>query len=84
MSKLVLMLIELVKMLVQSIAQSLTPEKTREIIDKAFDAIEDKVAESETTLDDALVLPVINALRLALSIPDNDVDAEPETPEVTE
>lgn len=40
--------------------------------DKLFDFIEDAVADSETKIDDATVLPVIKMLRRTLNIPDND------------
>lgn len=36
---------------------------------KLFDFIEQVVKDSETKIDDATVLPVVNALRSALDIP---------------
>lgn len=41
-------------------------------VDKLLDAIEDGIATSETKVDDALVLPLITALRGKLNVPDND------------
>ena len=41
-------------------------------LDKLLDSIEDAIAKSPTAVDDALVLPVIVALRQKLAIPDND------------
>jgi hypothetical protein len=39
-------------------------------LDSFFDKIEDKIAQSETAYDDALVLPVVKALRKAMDVPD--------------
>ena len=38
--------------------------------DKLFDLFEELVAKSETTIDDAIVLPIIAQMRKALNIPD--------------
>jgi len=40
--------------------------------DRLFDFLEDAVTNSETTIDDVTVLPIIAALRKAFDIPDND------------
>ena len=54
------------------IGKLLSPENIALYGDKLFDLIEDAVANSETTIDDVTVLPVIKALRQGLNIPDND------------
>ena len=59
---------ELFKLLIKN----LTEEVIKGAIDKMFDYIEEKVAESGTELDDKYVLPIINAIRGALDIPDED------------
>lgn len=41
-------------------------------LDKLFDSIEEAIAKSDTQFDDALVLPIIAALRNKLRVPDND------------
>lgn len=41
-------------------------------LDKLLDAVEDAIAKSETKVDDALVLPLLAALRQKLGVPDND------------
>lgn len=41
-------------------------------VDKLLDSIENAIANSATPIDDALVLPVIAALRNKLRVPDND------------
>lgn len=46
-------------------------QKARELGDDVLDAVEKAVEESETQIDDALVLPAIAALRDALEIPDD-------------
>ena len=63
------MLIPIVMQVVESL---LSPENIKAYGDKLFDFIEDAVTSSDTTIDDATVLPVIRALRAAFNIPDND------------
>ena len=69
MSKLFL---ELIRALVAAMAALLSPTQVKELLDKAFDAIEEKVADSKTEWDDVIVLPILKALRTALDVPDND------------
>ena len=66
------LLLLLVKALVEAMKSLLTPEKVKGVIDKAFDAVENKVKDSSTQWDDAIVLPILSGLRSALNIPDND------------
>ena len=61
-----------IPIIMQIIEKLLSPENIIKYGDKLFDFIEDAVTSSETTIDDATVLPLIKALRNALSIPDND------------
>jgi len=56
----------------QIIEQLLSEDNIRKYGDQLFDFIEDAVTSSKTTIDDATVLPVIEALRKGLGIPDND------------
>lgn len=52
---------------------ALVPDDLMKIgIDKLLDSIEDAIAKSPTRVDDALVLPMIAALRVKLQVPDND------------
>ncbi len=69
------LLLQLVKSLVAAMAALLTPEQVKSIIDRAFDAVEDKVTNSSTRWDDTIVLPIVMALRVALSVPDDDDQA---------
>lgn len=50
----------------------LSAEDVRKWADMGLDLIEDKIAATPTTYDDKLAIPVIEALRAAFSIPDND------------
>jgi len=58
--------------IMQIVGSILTPENIKLYGDKFFDLIEDFVKDSETTIDDATILPIIKAIRLGLNIPDND------------
>ena len=54
------------------VGKLLSPENIKLYGDRFFDLIEDFVADSKTTIDDATVLPIVKALRIGLNIPDND------------
>ena len=58
--------------LMEVITEMLKPENIQLYGDKVFDLIEDAVKNSETTIDDLTVLPVVKAFRAGLNIPDND------------
>jgi hypothetical protein len=49
----------------------LTDENKQEYGDRLFDFIEDVVADSETAIDDRIVLPIVARLREMLDIPDD-------------
>jgi len=52
---------------------ALIPDDIMKIaLDKLLDSIEDAIAKSPTKVDDALVLPILSALRVKLQVPDND------------
>ena len=55
----------------------LDPKLLTELLDSLFDFVENFVLGTKSTVDDALVLPVISTLRVALNVPDND--EEPST-----
>jgi hypothetical protein len=52
------------------VEEVLTEENKQKYGDRLFDFLEDVVSDSETKIDDVLVLPVIEAARKALDIPD--------------
>ena len=60
-----------IPILMQILGKLLSPENIMLYGDKFFDLIEDFVADSETTIDDILVLPMIKALRIGFNIPYN-------------
>ena len=68
--------LEVIKALVAAMMAILSPENVRKIIGTAFDAVENRVIASETKWDDALVLPILKALRRALGVPDNNEPQE--------
>jgi len=51
----------------------LTPDMLKSVVDAILDIVEDKVADSSNTIDDALVLPLCGLIRETFNIPDNDV-----------
>lgn len=55
------------------VEELLKPDNIKTYGDNLFDFIEDAVSNSETTIDDATVLPVLRALRAGLNIPDDDL-----------
>lgn len=66
------LLLQLVKAFVAAMVAMLSPTQVKIVIDKAFDAVEEKVKDSKTHWDDVIMLPMLKALRSALDIPDND------------
>lgn len=57
---------------VKFIEDLLTTENLQTWADKLFDFIEDMVVDSKTNWDDKLVLPVVQQMRRALNVPDED------------
>lgn len=56
----------------QQLVAILNPDTLKGFLDTVFDHIENFVLGTNSTIDDALVLPVMKTLRIALDIPDND------------
>ena len=50
----------------------LTPDLLKGFIDTILDFIEDKVAGTASDVDDRLVLPLVQMIRAAFDVPDND------------
>ena len=63
---------ELVKQIVVMILSLLSKENAKSLLDKLFDAVEDWVASTPNTVDDAIILPLIAKAREILDVPDND------------
>jgi len=66
------MLMAVLSAMVKAMTKLLTPEMKNKVLDAAFDSVEKKIAASKTQIDDIAVLPIINGLRDALDVPDND------------
>ena len=62
----------LVNVLLPTLMSLIPDDIMASAMDKLLDSIEDAIAKSPTAVDDALVMPVIVALRQKLAIPDND------------
>ena len=62
----------LINVLLPTLMSLIPDDIMQSALDKLLDSIEDAIAKSPTAVDDALVLPVIVALRQKLAIPDND------------
>jgi len=60
----------LVKFVMGFVADMLTKQNVQFYGDKVFDLIEDFVKDSNTTVDDAIVLPIVAKFRVLLDIPD--------------
>jgi len=58
--------------LINFLLTALTPEMMKRAVDAVLDVAEKAVAESETKLDDTIVLPLIALIRNSFNIPDND------------
>jgi hypothetical protein len=50
----------------------LSPDMLKGFMDNVLDFIEDKVAGTASDVDDRLVLPLVEMIRSAFDIPDND------------
>ena len=58
--------------LIELLVKFLSSEEFKDLLDSILDIMEEKIAESETTVDDHL-LKVIDAIRAIFDIPDNDL-----------
>jgi len=55
-----------------ALKELITRENYVALVDGIFDFIEDYVQQTDNTIDDVVVLPVIQRLRVIMEIPDND------------
>ena len=63
---------KLIMWVVTLLLEKLSSEEIKEWADKGLDLVEDKVKDSVSTYDDMVVLPLINVIRTAFSIEDDD------------
>lgn len=64
---------QVINLLMPTLMALLPDDIMKVALDKLLDSIEDAIAKSPTKVDDALVLPILSALRVKLQVPDNDV-----------
>lgn len=62
----------LIKQAVTMLLTMLSPDILRKAIDGVLDVVEEAIAKSETTVDDNIILPVIEIIRNTFDIQDND------------
>ena len=62
----------LITQLVKLIIGMLNADLLRKFVDMLLDFIEDFVVGTKSEIDDAVILPVCNALRNILDVPDDD------------
>ena len=59
-----------VTLVLTSVLGLLPAELGKELLDDVLDLAENKIADTNTKWDDALLLPVISAARVQLDVPD--------------
>jgi hypothetical protein len=63
---------KLIGALIQVLLGLLTPELLKTFADMALDFVEEYVAGTKSTIDDKIVLPICEQIRITFDIPDND------------
>lgn len=63
---------QIINLLMPTLLALIPDDIMKTALDKLIDSIEDAIAKSPTKVDDALVLPILSALRVKLQVPDND------------
>lgn len=63
---------QIVNLLVPSLLALVPDDIMKQGLDALLDVVEDAIAKSSTPMDDAVVLPIIVALRAKFKIADND------------
>jgi hypothetical protein len=66
------MKVKIITELMSMLLKLLKPEMLLGVADKVLDMVEDKVEESSTDIDDKIILPLIEKIREAFNIPDED------------
>lgn len=62
----------IVSALINALLAVLDNVTVKRVLDKMLDVIEDAVLNSETKVDDAIVLSLCNKIRAELDVPDED------------
>lgn len=63
---------QIINLLMPSLLALIPDDIMKVALDKLIDSIEDAIAKSPTKVDDAMVLPILSALRVKLQVPDNE------------
>ena len=63
---------QIINLLMPTLLALIPDDIMKVALDKLIDSIEDAIAKSPTKVDDAMVLPILSALRVKLQVPDND------------
>ena len=63
---------QIINLLMPTLLALIPDDIMKTALDKLIDSVEDAIAKSPTKVDDALVLPILSALRVKLQVPDND------------
>jgi len=63
--------ISIIKLVVEAVASIFSSNDLKELLDDLLDKAEQKVIDSSTPYDDAILLPVFAKLRAVASIPDD-------------
>lgn len=64
--------------LIKVLILTLSPDMLKRAVDSVLDVAEKAVEESETTVDDTIVLPLIDLIRKTFNISDNNESTEAE------
>lgn len=62
----------LLDQLISALMTMLSPALLKDLMDKVLDFIEEKVEDSDTEIDDKVVIPLVNMIRESFNIPDGD------------
>ena len=63
---------QLISFLINAVAKLITPTLIMESVSAGLDFLEEKVVNSEPTIDDKLVLPIIKAIREIMNIEETE------------
>jgi len=67
----------IIRQAASALINAIPPDALAKGADQLLDLVEDMVENSDTKVDDAVVLPLIKLIRTSFQIPDNDVAALP-------
>jgi len=77
------MKLTILTMFLQQLFSLITPDIFKNFIDSGLDYLENAIAKSENTYDDATILPIIKLIRTTFDIPDVSSDTDIAVPILT-